>query len=170
MRALIVRQPYAGLFAAGLKVNATGEIIDFRNRPTRIREDLAIQAVPARLRPPCQQCMKWTRRESYYRGRILVIPPSFCGPDHPNCRYMPRELLVVATLADCRPVELRDAGVPGYDEWMVQTNPPPAFAWVFTDLYALEEPIPCKPPRGARVWFHLPEEVEQVLRERGELA
>lgn len=148
MQGLIVLQPWAGLFASGLKVNAEGETLEFRKRATRVRERAAVYAASTKM--PCSGCPLF--RE--------------CIPDYqilgPMC--VPRGVvLAIATLADCRPVTEADRCVPGCPQDFS------GFAWVFTDVVALPEPVPCKPKRGAQVWFDVPPEVEaEVLRQARE--
>ncbi len=159
MRGLIILQPYAGLFSAGLKVNKVGEMIEFRSRSTNIREQVAIYAALHKI--PCSRCP----------ARIAV---HHCDGEWGRCYPQPDgnpleeargAIVAVAKLTDCRSGHYaRDWSVLGAPERLADWLK--TWAWVFTDLRALPKPIPCKPPRGARVWFTVPKDVEaEVLRQ-----
>lgn len=152
MRGLIVLQPWAGLHAAGLKVNAVGASIEFRNRETRIREEVAIYAGHC---IPCRSCL-WADEKP-----PLGEPVCGCADVRAESEYeySAGKVLCLATLADCRPVSEQDRSVPGCPADLS------GWAWVFTDLRPLARPVPCKPPRGAQVWFTLtPEDEARVWR------
>lgn len=146
MRALIVRQPWAGLIAAGLKP------IEFRGRRTNIRERIAVYAGQHSCR--CEGCFPAAYRRCYMEF-TLASDARLCLPT--------RAIFCLATLADCRETDHgRDMDCPGY------TVPNGMFSWLLADVTPLSEPIPCKPPRGARTWFALPADVEaQVLKKTG---
>jgi len=134
MRALIVLQPWAGLIAAGLKT------IEFRNRPVRLRERVAVYAASS-------HCAYGPIGKWCYACRYTEPWP---------CEDRRGKVLCLATLADCRPVTEADRACPDCPDDLS------GWAWVLEDLRALD-PIPCKPLRGAQTWFHLPPEVEAAI-------
>ena len=153
MRGLIVLNPYAMWLADGDKVNAAGEIIEFRNRKTHIQGQVAIRAgAPI----PCAHCPVGNRMD------LLAEEKQCCEEfrDQTRCVREVGKVLCLATLADCRPVTEADREVPGCPEGLS------GFAWVFTDLLTLPEPVPCKLKPGAQTWFEVPPDVEaEVLRQ-----
>ena len=155
MRGLTILPPWIGMKVVRAEYGPPrdrGCTVEFRSRPTNIREVIALRTGADHI--PCSTCPVGGRGD--------------CDEYWPRCHEEPEGLpaewarsSVVATaeLVDCRPVTEADREVPGC--------PPDlsGFAWVFTDLRALPEPVACKPPRGAQTWFTLPEDIEaEVLQ------
>ena len=160
MRGLTILQPHLGMKVCHALFGPEcdrGYTVEFRSRPTNIREVIALRAGVDHI--PCSTCPVGERGE--------------CDECWPRCHEQPEahpaewarsSVVATAELVDCREPLARDLSVPGCDFKMVAPGEQ-RWAWVFADLRALPEPVACKPPRGAQTWFTVPPDVEaEVLR------
>ena len=149
VRGLTIMRPYAGLKIDWAEAH-DGEVCEFRNGRTHIRGPIAIRASAGKI--ACVDC------PALWHGD--------CDPDWPRCSPVPdappwrlvaSAIIAAAELVDCRKVSIADVDMPGCPLPFV------SYAWVLRDLRPLREPIFYSPPRGARTWFTVPEEVRAEI-------
>ena len=134
MKAITVRQPYAGALAAGIKEYET------RSWPTKYRGPIAVHAAV---------------RDVFDTLKKIAMPTACKIKEALRCEWaeMPRgKVIAVGELVDCIEITQSFAATLSQDERDLGHFVPGWYAWKLTNVHLLPAPVPVKGKQGLWNW------------------